>query len=51
VRRREREEQGTTLDDVVEVLQGIGVVAMAISAKLDQIVGMLGGQEDEEADA
>jgi hypothetical protein len=28
-----------------------GVVLIGISAKLDQIVDMLGGQDDEEADA
>jgi len=40
-----------TLDDIVEVLHGIGVILMAISAKLDEVIELMGGDEDEEADA
>jgi hypothetical protein len=37
-----------TLDDVVEVLSGIGQVVMGISVRLEQIIAIL--QENEEED-
>jgi hypothetical protein len=37
-----------TLDDVVEVLQGIGHALMTISAKLDDIIAILEGDDEEE---
>jgi hypothetical protein len=40
----------STLDDVVEVLHGIGQIVMSIDARLDGIVDILGGEDDEEAD-
>jgi hypothetical protein len=42
--RRER----ATLDDVVELLRGIGTILMAIDAKLARIVQENGEDEDEE---
>jgi hypothetical protein len=44
-RRRER----ATLDDVVELLRGIGTILMAIDAKLQTIVGENGDEDDAEA--
>jgi hypothetical protein len=46
-----RRRPAATLDDVVEVLHGIGVILMAISAKLEEVIELLGGNADEEADA
>jgi hypothetical protein len=46
-----RPEPRATLDDVVEILAGIGQVLMRISANLEDIVAILGGEDDEEADA
>jgi hypothetical protein len=37
-----------TLDDVVELLRGIGTILMEIDAKLARIVGENGDDEDEE---
>jgi hypothetical protein len=51
MRRRRPRPTASTLDDVVELLAGIGQTLMAISAKLDAIAQLLGGDEDEEADA
>jgi hypothetical protein len=51
VRRRPSPRPASTLDDIVEVLTGIGRTLMAISAKLDAIAHLLGGDDDEEADA
>jgi hypothetical protein len=45
------EEPAATLDDVVEVLTGLGVVVMDISARLGYIAQLLGGDKDEETDA
>jgi hypothetical protein len=45
-RRRER----ANLDDVVELLRGIGTILMKIDAKLEEIVSYIGGDGDEEAD-
>jgi hypothetical protein len=47
---RRRPEPASTLDDVVELLDGIGVALMGISAKLDYIAYLLEGDDDEEAD-
>jgi hypothetical protein len=47
-RRRQRD---ASLGDVVEVLEGIGTTLMVISARLDRSIGLLGGDDDEEADA
>jgi hypothetical protein len=49
--RRRRIEPAATLDDVVELLIGIGVALMGISANLRHIAELLGGDEDEETDA
>jgi hypothetical protein len=38
-----------TLDDVVELLRGIGTILMEIDAKLERILPQNGGDEDEEA--
>lgn len=40
-----------TIDDIVELLHGIGAILMAISAKLAEVVELMGGDDDEEADA
>jgi hypothetical protein len=40
-----------TLDDVVEVLQGMGRMLMAISANVQVIVTEIKGNDDEEEDA
>jgi hypothetical protein len=45
-----RKERGADLDDVVEVLEGIGTTLMVLSARLERIVELLGG-DDDEADA
>ncbi len=37
---------GATLDDVVEVLHGIGVILMEISAKLEDIARQIRGDDD-----
>jgi chaperonin GroEL (HSP60 family) len=49
--RRRRPRPTATLDDVVEVLTGIGRTLMSISARLDDIAELLEGEDDEEADA
>lgn len=41
--------QRATLDDVVELLRGIGTILMEIDAKLERILRQNGGDEDEEA--
>jgi hypothetical protein len=51
MRRRWSSRPTSTLDDVVELLTGIGRTLMAMSAKLDYISRLLEGQDDEEADA
>jgi hypothetical protein len=51
MRRRRSRRPGSTLDDVVEILTGIGQTLMAISAKLDDIADLLEGDDDEGADA
>lgn len=38
-----------TLDDV-ELLHGIGAILMQISAKLEEIIELIGGDEDDEAE-
>jgi hypothetical protein len=43
--------QQATLDDVVELLRGIGIILMEIDAKLDRVIRYLRGDDDEEADA
>jgi hypothetical protein len=40
-----------TLDDVVELLHGIGVILMRIDAKLEIIVSDIGEDWDEEAES
>ena len=47
---RRREPPGQ-LEDIVELLHGIGTILMVISARLDAIIELLGWDEDEEADA
>jgi len=46
-----RRQSGATLDDVVELLEGIGTILMEISAKLEVIIRHVRGDEDEEADS
>jgi hypothetical protein len=43
--------RGDGIGDIVEVLEGIGATLMVISARLDDIVRLLRGEEDGEADA
>ncbi len=43
-----RREPTATLDDVVELLTGIGQTAMGISAQLNRIVAILEEEEDDE---
>jgi len=43
-RRRER----ATLDDVVELLRGIGTILMEIDSKLQRLVRTIEGDDDEE---
>jgi hypothetical protein len=45
VRRRRRE--GATLDDVVELLRGIGTILMEIDEKLARLLGAQGEDEDD----
>lgn len=45
---RPRRRPTATLDDVVEVLHGIGIILMEISAKLDNIATLIGEDDDEE---
>ena len=47
---RNRRRGSATLDDVVELLRGIGTILMKIDAKLDEIVQHLYGDEDGETD-
>jgi hypothetical protein len=46
-----RRHRGATLDDVVELLQGIGTILMDINAKLEAIIRHIRGDEDEETDS
>jgi hypothetical protein len=46
LRRRDR----ATLEDVVELLRGIGTMLMKIDAKLEAVVQYLEGEDGEEAD-
>jgi hypothetical protein len=46
VRRKRRER--ATLDDVVEVLQGVATILMEIDAKLEDLARRKGDDEDEE---
>ncbi len=39
------------LNDIVELLEGIGTMLMVISAKVETVVRLLKGDDDEEADA
>jgi hypothetical protein len=43
-RRRER----ATLDDVVELLRGIGTILMEIDSKLQRLIRTIEGDDDEE---
>jgi hypothetical protein len=43
-----RRQGRATLDDVVELLRGIGTILMAIDAKLERLLSGDGGDEDEE---
>ena len=43
-----RRRGGATLDDVVELLKGIGTILMEIDAKLARLVGPNEEDEDEE---
>ena len=45
-----RRERSAELLDVVELLQGIGATLMVISAKLDELIALVGGDEDDEAE-
>ena len=47
LRRRNR----ATLDDVVELLQGIGTMLMKIDAKLQEVIRYLDGDDDDEAES
>jgi hypothetical protein len=49
--RRRRAEPVASLDDVVEVLAGIGQIVMGINATIERILAILEGEDDEEADA
>ena len=42
--------QRATLDDVVELLRGIGTMLMKIDAKLEEVIRHLEGEDDEEAE-
>jgi hypothetical protein len=44
-----RRRSTATLDDVVELLHGIGTILMEINAQLDRIAKHLKGDEDEAA--
>jgi hypothetical protein len=46
-----RREPTATLDDVVELLTGIGQTAMGISAQLNRIVAILEDEDDEQPDS
>ncbi|HEY8626844.1 MAG TPA: hypothetical protein VIL56_00920 [Gaiellaceae bacterium] len=39
------------LDAILDLLLGLGTMLMAIDHKLEQVVYLLGGGEDEEADS
>jgi len=41
----------SSLDDVVELLEGVGTILMEISAQLDVIVEILRGEDNEDPDA
>jgi hypothetical protein len=41
-----RGERQSGLRDIVELLEGIGTILMVISARLDEIVDLLGGDEE-----
>ena len=41
-----RRRQRATLEDVVELLRGVGTILMAIDAKLEEILSQNGGDED-----
>lgn len=45
-----RRDPPAQLEDIVELLQGIGTILMTIAARLEAIIELLGGDEDEEAD-
>jgi hypothetical protein len=49
--RRRRTDPVASLDDVVEVLAGIGQIVMGINATIERILAILEGEDDEEADA
>jgi hypothetical protein len=49
--RRRRAKPVASLDDVVEVLAGIGQIVMGINATIERILAILEGEDDEEADA
>ena len=44
-----RRQASATLDDVVELLRGIGTILMEIDAKLERVLRQNGDDEDEEA--
>jgi hypothetical protein len=46
---RRRRGSATTLDDVVELLRGIGTILMEIDVKLERLLKRIGDDEDEEA--
>jgi hypothetical protein len=48
---RSRQKPAATTQDLLEVLQGIGQIVMAIDAKLEEVVDILRGEDDEEVDA
>jgi hypothetical protein len=48
---RRRQDPVSTLDDVVEVLHGIGLALMKISSQLEDVIAILGGEDDGQADA
>jgi len=47
LRRRER----ATLDDVVELLRGIGTTLMKIDSKLEELISYIDGEDDGEAES
>ena len=42
---------GRQLEEILEVLHGIGATLMVISAKLDDVIVLLGGEDDERPNA
>jgi len=45
-----RPRRSAALDDIVELLEGIGAILMKNSVQLETIISHVGGDDDEEAD-